>query len=142
MFETIFHLVGDKGHPHGLSERTIREVEEACKQELGHSLPADYGAFLRESNGLCCDQGSIFCCYNDDIEQNFPGYMALDFLTYNVNFQAWTDLTDWLILGISSLDYICYEPAAGTYQIRTNGTMDKMLEDRELSRLLCRYFAG
>ena len=140
MFERVLRQAGPSGHPHGLSEKNIEQVTGYCRKHFGCLLPEGYAMFLREANGCCCDRGSIFCCYNDEIEQNFPGYTTLDFITFNVNFQAWTDIRNYLILGVSSLDYICYEMVAGTYQIRTNGTMDKMLEDRDFSRLLCRYF--
>lgn len=139
MLEDILKKCDVHEFPNGLSLKTIEDVAIECNKCFNCNLPEGYALFLKEANGLCCNYFSIFCCYNEEIEKKFPGYTSLEFFTYNDNFQNFTDIEDFLILGVSSLDYICYKKDSKMYQVITNGTMDLILEDENFFTLLNRY---
>lgn len=118
----------NRAQPLGLSSIVTQEVSNYCKEHFGCFLPLEYEDFLHEINGFSYDGHSIFCCFNEDIEKNFPRYASLDFITINTNFQEGTDIGDYLLLGKSSLDYIGYIKATKKYVIMTNGTLDYLKE--------------
>lgn len=123
-------------YPKGLSNQAIERVSDYSEKHFGCSLPESYAKFLKEANGFSYDGHSIYCCYNDDIREFFPMYMVLDFVTINTDFYENTDISDYLMLGQSSLDYVCYEKASGKYLILTNGTMKTVAESEDFNSLL------
>ena len=127
-------------YPHGLSDETINRVSIYCTDYFGCSLPEGYSKFLKEANGFSYDGRSIFCCYNDEIQSSFPRYTGLDFVTFNTKFYKNTDIYSYLVLGKSSIDYICYEKATEKYLILTNGTMQIINEFNAFELLLESFF--
>lgn len=118
----------NKAQPLGLSEQTIQQVSNFCQENFDCYLPQEYTEFLHYMNGFSYDGYSIFCCYNDDIEKNFPRYAGLDLITINTNFYKGTDIDEYLLLGKSSIDYIGYIKATKKYVIMTNGTLTHIKE--------------
>lgn len=54
-------------------------------------------------------------------------------------YYALTDITDYIILGKSDLDYVAYDKEKNIYLILTNGTMDEMDKSEDFEELLRRY---
>ena len=48
----------------------------------------------------------------------------MDILHFNSSFRDMTDITDYIMLGKSSLDYIVYNISEKKFQILSNGTME------------------
>lgn len=141
MFSKVLNQKCQGEYPHGLSDKTIHDVSAYCMEHFGCPLPAGYVQFLKEANGFSYDGRSIFCCYNDEIETAFPRYAGLDFVTFNTRFHENTDISSYLMLGKSSIDYVCYEKSTGKYLILTNGTM-QLINESEAFELLLESFYG
>jgi hypothetical protein len=141
MYEKILMLAEKGKHPKPLSDAVIGKVSAFCEEQLGCPLPADYADFLRRSNGLAAPGGAaVFCCYTNDIRDNFPDYAYSDFATLNLEFRDMTDIDEYLLLGRSSVDYLCYEKATGKYQVRSNGVMRVIAEGDHLSDVIGEFF--
>lgn len=141
MYENILALAANGKHPLPLSEVIIGKVSAFCDEKLGCPMPADYADFLRQSNGLAAPSGcAVFCCYTNDIRDNFPGYAHCDFATINLRFRGMTDIEEFVLLGRSSVDYLCYEKATGKYQVRSNGILRVIAEGDHLSDVIGEFF--
>jgi len=136
----IKNWTNDKPQPAGISTKTALKVSDYCKENFGCCLPDGYIEFLNTMNGFDYDDRKIFCCYNAEIEDNFPRYASLDLVTFNKNFYENTDITEYIILGKSSIDYIGYIKATDKYVIMTNGTLDHLEEFDTFSELLIKFF--
>lgn len=126
-------------YPQGLSNETINKVSAYCTEQFGCPLPEGYSNFLKEANGFSYDGRSIFCCYNDEIKISFPRYAGLDLVTFNTKFYENTDISSYLVLGKSSIDYVCYEKATNKYLILTNGILQP-IEEFDIFALLLESF--
>lgn len=113
----------NKSQPKGLSEETINKVSEYCAENFGSHLPQGYQDFLKIMNGFSYDDRNIFCCYNDDIKNNFPRYDSLDLVTFNSEFTENTDIDEYIFLGRSSLDFIAYSKKNNNYVIVDQGNV-------------------
>ncbi len=111
--EKLLEIFDDKKQPIGLTETTINKLSDYCYRNFNCYLPDDYKKFLSIMNGYSFDDYKIFCCYNDDIEQNFPKYANLDLVTFNIRFYKNTD----------SIDYLRYCKSSHKYILMSNGTM-------------------
>ena len=140
MFSKVLNLRKRGEYPQGLSDETISKVSDYCKEHFGSHLPEGYAKFLKEANGFSYDGRSVFCCYNDEIQNVFQRYAGLDFVTFNTKFHANTDISSYLILGKSSIDYVCYEKISGKYLVLTNGTMQHITESDNFDGLLESFF--
>ncbi len=100
IFEKIMKWSENRLQPKGLSIETIEKVSDYFKENFSSYLPQDYIEFLHTINGFSYDGYSIFCCYNDEIEKNYPRYASLDLVTFNAKFYKNTNITDYIILGI------------------------------------------
>lgn len=98
----------NKPQPKGLSSETINAVSNYCQEHFGSPLPQGYMDFLKEMNGFEYDGNCIYCCYNNDIINNFPRYDSLDLVSFNTRFVENTDIDEFIFLGKTSLDYIAY----------------------------------
>lgn len=126
--EKLLEISDGKRQPKGLTEITINELSDYCYKNFNCYLPSDYKRFLSIMNGYSFDDYKIFCCYNDDIEQHFPRYSNLDFVTFNIRFYKNTDITDYLILGKTSINYLGYCKSSHKYIIIDNGVMQRIEE--------------
>lgn len=117
----IIEWSGNRPQPKGLSDETINKVSEYCAENFGSHLPQDYRDFLKVMNGFSYDDRNIFCCYNDDIKNNFPRYSSLDLVTFNTSFVEETDIDEYIFLGRSSLDLIAYSKKNKNYVIVDQG---------------------
>ncbi len=130
----------EKGeYPSGLSAETISKISDYCKKNFDCALPEDYAKFLAEANGFHYDDYTVCCCYNEEIETKFSGRYTRDLVKFNHNVHE-NDITDYLMLGASSLDYVAFEKSTGKYLIMTNGTMTVMNESYDFADLLEIFF--
>lgn len=136
IFEKIMKWSENRPQPKGLTNETIKRVSDYFKENFNSSLPQGYMKFLNVMNGFSYDGHSIFCCYNDEIEKNYPRYASLDLVTFNTNFYANTDISNYIILGRSSIDYIGYIKAKNKYVIMTNGTMHHLKEFETFNEMI------
>ena len=96
----------NKPQPKGLTSETTKKLSHYFKENFNSYLSEGYLEFLNIMNGFSYDGHSIFCCYNDEIESNYPRYSSLDLATFDTQFYANTDTLDYIILEKSSIDYI------------------------------------
>ncbi len=136
IFEKIMKLSENSPQPKGLTSKTTQQVSDYFKEHFNSCLPQGYIEFLNVMNGFSYDGHSIFCCYNDEIEKNYPRYSSLDLVTFNTNFYANTDISDYILLGKSSIDYIGYIKAKNKYVIMTNGTMQHLKEFEAFNEMI------
>lgn len=141
LFSKVLNQRQKGEYPQGLSDKTINKVSAYCTDHFGCPLPEGYSKFLKEANGFSYDGRSIFCCYNNEIQIAFPRYAGLDLVTFNTKFYENTDISSYLMLGKSSIDYVCYEKASGMYLILTNGTM-QLINKFDTFELLLDTFYG
>ena len=139
IFEKIMKWSENRPQPKGLTNETIKKVSDYFKQNYDSWLPQGYIEFLNVMNGFSYDGHSIFCCYNDDIEKNYPRYAVYDLVTFNTNFYENTDISDYIILGKSSLDYVGYMKAKNKYVIMTNGTMQHLKEFDTFNEMIMNF---
>lgn len=104
-------------------------------------MPADYRDFLSEINGFSYNGLTIFSKFNDTIKQLSPRAKAetRDIICWNEKYYDMTDITDYIILGKSDIDYIAYDKEKNIYVILTNGTMDEKDKSENFEELLKRY---
>ena len=140
MFSKVLNQRKQGEYPRGLSQETVDKVSAYCAEHFGSPLPDGYAKFLKEANGFSYDGRSVFCCYNDEIQNAFPRYAGLDFVTFNTNFYENTDISSYIMLGKSGIDYVCYEKASGKYLVMTNGTMRPITESYDFNVLLELFF--
>lgn len=140
MYSNILNLLKQDEYPPGLSSKTITKVSAYCKVHFNISLPADFVTFLEEANGFSYNGRSVFCCYNDTIEQSFPRYASFDLVTCNTEFYENTDISSYLMLGESDTAYVGFEKSTKKYVIMTNGTMDHLEEHDNFLALLQSFF--
>lgn len=136
IFEKVMKWSENIPQPKGLTNETIKKISDYFKENFNSCLPQGYMEFLNVMNGFSYDGRSIFCCYNDEIEKNYPRYASLDLVTFNANFYANTDISDYIILGRSSIDYIGYIKAKNKYVIMTNGTMHHLKEFETFNEMI------
>lgn len=129
----------NKPQPKGLTSETIKKVSDYFKENFNSYLPQGYLEFLNVMNGFSYDGHSIFCCYNDEIESNYPRYTSLDLVTFNTKFYTNTDISDYIILGKSSIDYIGYIKAKNKYVMMTNGTMQHLKEFDTFNEMIMNF---
>ena len=127
--------------PNGLKDDEINEFSNLSQEKLGCELPADYRDFLSEINGFSYNGLTIFSKFNDTIKQLSPRAKAetRDIICWNEKYYDMTDITDYIILGKSDIDYIAYDKEKNIYVILTNGTMDEKDKSENFEELLKRY---
>lgn len=138
-YSFICDIVSDL--PKGLKYDEINELSNLSKEKLGCELPVDYKEFLSEINGFSYDGFTIFSKFNENIKQLLPrtDEETNDVICWNKMYYAMTDITDYIILGKSDLDYVAYDKEKNVYLILTNGTMDEMDKSENFEELLRRY---
>ena len=138
-----YSFIGDiiSDLPRGLKDDEINELSSSSKEKLGCELPVGYKEFLSEINGFSYDGLTIFSKFNENIKQLSPRAKAetRDVICWNENYYDMTDITDYIILGKSDLDYIAYDKEKNVYLILTNGTMDEIDKSEDFEELLKRY---
>ena len=140
MFSRIINAIDDSDIPAGLSNDDVEALSQRSNDLFSCELPKGYREFLRKCNGLSDNGYSVFCYYNQDMEKEFPCYASLDFLSFNQNFRDFTDITDYLILGKSSIDYLAYAIKSSEYVIMTNGIMRIIEKSNKFEAILEHFF--
>lgn len=126
--EKLLDISDGKKQPKGLTKETVNKVSDYCYYNFNCYLPEEYKTFLTIINGYSFDDYKIFCCYNLDIEQNFPRYSSLDLITFNTKFYENTDIVDYLILGRTSINYLGYCKSSDKYVMISNDTIQHIEE--------------
>ena len=110
-------------------KKTIQEkINDADKEFyslFNVGLPKDYIEFLHCTNGLSYDGHSIFGVYDEEFLAEYPRKKSMDIIRSNSSFRDMTDITDYILLGKSSIDHIVYNISEKKYQILSNGTMER-----------------
>lgn len=140
MFEKILSLVDPEDRPQGVSLSEIEELDANSKKHFGCNIPNGYKDFLKKANGLSDDGYSIFCYFNDDMKNSFPRYSNLDFISFNSKFVENTGISEYLMIGKSSIDYLAYDKTQKKYIIMTNGIMKKISEADDFEKILEEFF--
>lgn len=140
MFSKILNQRKPGDYPKGLSQKTIEKVSIYCKEHFDCPLPTGYSAFLEKANGFSYNGYSVFCCYNDEIENVFPRYAVLDLVTFNTKFYANTDITSYFMPGKSSIEYLGFDKSTEKYVIMTNGIIRHIKESEDFNEILEAFF--
>lgn len=64
----------------------------------------------------------------------------MDIIRFNSSFREMTDITDYILLGKSSIDYIVYNTSEKKYQILSNGTIESFGTFDSFIELLYAFF--
>ena len=143
MFETFLNTHTSDIILSPLSDVEINMTENSFEELIGDKLPEEYLSFLKESNGFAVNGLHIFGSYDEEYLKQFPRRKSYDIIRFNVRFRDLTDISDYIMLGKSSLDYVVYDSSAEKkYQILTSGTMDIIDEYDSFIELLTAYYAS
>ena len=107
-----------------LPQEKIDNLENEFYSVFETGLPRDYTELLRHTNGLSYNGKSIVGAYDSDFLTQHPRKKSMDILRFNSSFRDMTDITDYIMLGKSGIDYIVYNIGEKNYQILSNGTME------------------
>ena len=123
MYTEFLTKIPDAATYEKLSEEKISEMEKEFNSLFNVEIPKDYIELLHQTNGLSYDGHSIVGVYDSDFLKEHPRKRSMDIVQFNSSFRDMTDITDYIMLGKSSMDYIVYNIAEKKYQILSNGTM-------------------
>ena len=109
-------------------EKLPQEKIDGMKREFysafDTALPDDYTELLKHTNGLSYDGHSICGVYDEEFLIDHPRKKSMDILRFNSSFRDMTDITDYILLGKSSIDLIVYNIGEKKYQILSSGVME------------------
>ena len=106
------------------TQEKINDADKGFYSLFNVGLPKDYIEFLHCTNGLLYDGRSIFGVYDEEFLAEYPRKKSMDIIRSNSSFRDMTDITDYILLGRSSIDHIVYNISEKKYQILSNGTME------------------
>ena len=125
-------------------EKLPREKTDDTAKEFyslfGAGLPDDYIELLNFTNGLSYDGRSICGVYDEEFLAVYPRKRSMDIIRFNSSFRDMTDITDYILLGKSSIDLIVYNIGEGKYQILSSGVMECFGSFDTLPELLHAFF--
>lgn len=107
-----------------LTSDYISEINAKFTDLYGVGLPSDYLDLLCLSNGLSYNGYSIFGVYDSDYLKDNSYMKGLDLFWNNKSIRELTDISEYIILGVSDMDYVAYNITDKKYQIIGNGTID------------------
>ena len=102
----------------------IDNVKEEFYSLFDIELPLGYIELLDYSNGLSYDGHNIAGIYDADFLIDHPRKKSMDIIRFNSSFRDMTDITEYILLGKSSIDLIVYDIEDKKYKILSNGTME------------------
>ena len=91
-----------------LPQEKISKTEKEFYSVFGVEIPGDYTELLRFTNGLSYNGKSIVGVYAEEFLVDHPRKRSMDILRFNSSFREMTDITDYILLGKSSIDLIVY----------------------------------
>ena len=106
------------------TQEKINDADKEFYSLFNVGLPKDYIEFLHCTNGLSYNGRSIFGVYDEEFLAEYPRKKSMDITRSNSSFRDMTDITDYILLGRSSIDHIVYNISEKKYQILSNGTME------------------
>ena len=125
-------------------EQPPREKIDTVKAEFyalfDIELPVGYIELLDYSNGLSYDGHNIAGIYDTAFLIDHPRKKSMDIIRFNSSFRDMTDITEYILLGKSSIDLIVYDIEDGKYKILSNGTMECFGEYDTFLELLYAFF--
>ena len=107
------------------TQEKINDIRNEFRSLFNVGLPDDYIEFLHFTNGLSYDGRSICGVYDEVFLAEYPRKKSMDIIRSNSSFRDTTDITDYILLGKSSIDHIVYNISEKKYQILSNGTMER-----------------
>ena len=137
MYAKILALKDPAQRPEGLSKTALATISKECQQRFGCTLPKDYAEFLKKTNGLIYNGTSVLCYFDDNMRKHFPRYAGSDFFKVNAMLN---DVSDYLFLGKSSLEFLVYDHSANKYFIVSNETLDIRVEASSFIEILTCFF--
>ena len=102
----------------------IENIKKEFHTQFNVELPMGYIELLDYANGLSYDGHNIAGIYDDDFLVQYPRKKSMDIIRFNSSFRDMTDITDYILLGKSSIDLIVYDIGDGKFKILSNGTME------------------
>ena len=124
MYTEFLSKLPDSATYEKLSREKISNTEKEFCSLFEVGLPKDYIELLNFTNGLSYNGHSICGVYDEEFLADHPRKKSMDILNFNSSFREMTDITDYIMLGKSSLDYIIYNISEKNFQILSNGTME------------------
>ena len=140
MYTEFLSKLPDSATYEKLTQEKIGKIEAEFYSIFKVELPKDYIEKLRHTNGLSNDGRSIVGVYDNDFLINNPRKKSMDILRFNSSFRDLTDITDYIMLGKSGIDYIVYNIGEKKYQILSNGVMECFGTFDSLLELLYDFF--
>ncbi len=107
-----------------LPQEKIDNLKKVFYSEFDVEIPEGYIELLHHTNGLSYDGHSICGVYDADFLKDHPRKKSMDIVRFNSSFRDMTDITDYILLGKSSIDLIVYNIVEKKYQIISNGVME------------------
>jgi len=124
MYTEFLSKLPDTAMYEKLPQAKIDNIIKEFYSEFEVEIPEEYIELLHFTNGLSYDGHSICGVYGADFLIDHPRKKSMDILRFNSSFRDMTDITDYILLGKSSIDYIVYDISEKKYQILSNGTME------------------
>ena len=124
MYTEFLSKLPDTATYEKLPPEKIGNLEKEFYSVFNVGLPNDYIELLCHSNGLSYDGKSIVGVYDSDFLAKYPKKKSMDIVRFNLSFRDMTDITDYIMLGKSSIDHIVYNIGEKKYQILSNGVME------------------
>lgn len=107
-----------------LSEEKIKNASSEFYSLFNVKLPQDYIDMLRYTNGVSFNGNSIVGVYDADFLADHPRKKSMDIFRFNTSYRDLTDITDYILLGKSSIDLVVYNINDSKFQILSNGVME------------------
>ncbi|SFD13503.1 hypothetical protein SAMN02910406_03186 [Ruminococcus albus] len=124
MYTDFLSKLPDAATYEKLSQEKISNTEQEFYSLFNVEFPKDYIELLHFTNGLSFDGQSICGVYDEKFLADHPRKKSMDILRFNSSFRDLTDITDYIMLGKSGIDYIVYNIGEKKFQILSNGTME------------------
>ena len=107
-----------------LPDEKISKIKKEFYSLFNVEIPKDYIELLHQTNGLSYDGHGICGVYDTDFLIDHPRKKSMDILRFNSSFRDMTDITEYILLGKSSIDLIVFNIREKKYQILSNGTLE------------------
>ena len=124
MYTEFLSKLPDQAKYEKTTAEKISDAEKEFYSLFEVRLPEDYTGLLNFTNGLSYDRRSICGVYDEEFLAGHPRKRSMDIIRSNTSFRDMTDITDYIILGKSSIDHIVYSIGEKKYQILSSGTME------------------
>ena len=140
MYSGFLSRLPDTATYEKLPQEKIGNAEKEFASLFETALPEDYIQLLRCTNGLSYDGHSVCGVYDEEFLIDHPRKKSMDIVRFNSSFRDMTDITDYILLGKSSLDLIVYNIGEKKYQILSNGVMECFGSFDSFPELLYAFF--